>query len=190
MPNNEIPWTESDTRTLTQMWGDGATARVIGDALGRKQNSVISKAHRLCLPSRPSPIKRGGTTKKRAPCKCDLERAERRKANEAKRAIAAEKAKRHSASSPRQRKKPLVIMSNGGLRKTVMVSEPPPRPIVNLPTDSLSIERHDARRMCGWPMSSGRPWMFCCQPREGARVYCSAHTDVSVVRRVQATCTE
>lgn len=51
-------WTEERVDQLTQLWIEGLSASEIGRRLQVSKNAVIGKAHRLGLPSRPSPIKR------------------------------------------------------------------------------------------------------------------------------------
>ena len=58
-------WTEERVTELTQLWEQGFSASAIGKKLGVSKNAVVGKAHRLKLPSRPSPIKRGGSTQPR-----------------------------------------------------------------------------------------------------------------------------
>jgi GcrA cell cycle regulator len=54
-----MSWTEERIERLKAMWTEGSTASQIADELGGvSRNAVIGKAHRLLLPSRPSPIKR------------------------------------------------------------------------------------------------------------------------------------
>jgi len=49
-------WTDRRTAILTSMWNADKTAALIADALHCTRDMVIGKAHRLGLPSRPSPI--------------------------------------------------------------------------------------------------------------------------------------
>lgn len=50
-------WTpEADVR-LTMMWESGASAALIGLAMGRSKNSIVGRVHRLKLPARSSPIR-------------------------------------------------------------------------------------------------------------------------------------
>lgn len=39
-------WSDEDTRTMREMWKAGATARMIGNALGRSRNAVLGHIHR------------------------------------------------------------------------------------------------------------------------------------------------
>lgn len=51
------PWTQEEILTLEAMWRAGDLTRTIAERLKRGRNSVIGKAHRLGLPTRPSPIR-------------------------------------------------------------------------------------------------------------------------------------
>lgn len=53
-----MDWTPEAIETLRRMWAEGAFCGEIGTALGCSKNAVIGKAHRLNLPSRPTPIKK------------------------------------------------------------------------------------------------------------------------------------
>lgn len=53
-----MSWTDERIEELKQLWGEGLSAQEIGRKLDVTKNAVIGKAHRLGLPSRPSPIKR------------------------------------------------------------------------------------------------------------------------------------
>lgn len=53
-----MSWTDERIETLRKMWDNGLTATQIAEELGGvSRNAVIGKAHRLGLPSRPSPVK-------------------------------------------------------------------------------------------------------------------------------------
>ncbi|MPT48838.1 MAG: GcrA cell cycle regulator [Sphingobium sp.] len=66
-----MSWTDERIDQLKGMWEKGMTASQIAEELGGvSRNAVIGKAHRLGLQSRPSPVKSGdGTRKKAAPKK-------------------------------------------------------------------------------------------------------------------------
>lgn len=53
----ESPWTDAMALRLRQLWHEGHSTAEIGRYLGFSKNAVISKAHRLDLPPRPSPIR-------------------------------------------------------------------------------------------------------------------------------------
>ena len=52
-------WTPERVATVTRLWNEGLTTAEIGRAVGMSKNAVVGKAHRLQLPPRPSPIRRG-----------------------------------------------------------------------------------------------------------------------------------
>ncbi|SDF88190.1 GcrA cell cycle regulator [Limimonas halophila] len=54
-----MSWTDERIDELTRLWQAGHSASDIGKRLGVSKNAVVGKAHRLKLPSRPSPIKQG-----------------------------------------------------------------------------------------------------------------------------------
>lgn len=52
-----MTWTEERVAELIRLWQAGHSASAIGKMLGVSKNAVVGKAHRMQLPSRPSPIK-------------------------------------------------------------------------------------------------------------------------------------
>jgi GcrA cell cycle regulator len=52
-----MSWTDERIQELSRLWQAGHSASEIGKLLGVSKNAVVGKAHRLKLPSRPSPIK-------------------------------------------------------------------------------------------------------------------------------------
>jgi len=53
-------WNDDMVANLRQLWDEGHSTAEIGRRLGVSKNAVVGKAHRLDLPSWPSPIKRTG----------------------------------------------------------------------------------------------------------------------------------
>lgn len=70
----KFDWSEENIERLRQLWAEGHSTSAIGRMMGCSKNVVVGKAHRLGLPSRPSPIVRGGSPKATPP------RADRRRA--------------------------------------------------------------------------------------------------------------
>lgn len=66
-----MAWTEDRIAKLTELWDKGFSASQIAAELGEgvTRNAVIGKAHRLCLKSRPSPVKGDNTKAKKAAAK-------------------------------------------------------------------------------------------------------------------------
>ncbi len=55
-----MDWTDDIIARLKLLWSEGHSTAEIGRRLGVSKNAVVGKAHRLELPARPSPIRRGG----------------------------------------------------------------------------------------------------------------------------------
>lgn len=55
--SNPNTWPSKDDDRLRALWGGGLSTAKIAVALGKSKNAVVGRAHRLNLPSRPSPIK-------------------------------------------------------------------------------------------------------------------------------------
>ena len=49
-------WTAARVAELTQLWADGFSGGAIAKKMNLSKNAIVGKAHRLGLPSRPSPI--------------------------------------------------------------------------------------------------------------------------------------
>jgi GcrA cell cycle regulator len=56
-----MEWTDETIQRLRILWDEGHSTAEIGRRLGMSKNAVVGKAHRLDLPARPSPIRRGGS---------------------------------------------------------------------------------------------------------------------------------
>jgi GcrA cell cycle regulator len=54
-----VTWTDARIDQLRKLWDQGLSASAIGKQLGVSKNAVVGKAHRLKLPARPSPIRKG-----------------------------------------------------------------------------------------------------------------------------------
>ena len=50
-------WTSDVIATLRRFWEEGHSTAEIGRRMGVSKNAIVGKAHRLNLPSRPSPIR-------------------------------------------------------------------------------------------------------------------------------------
>ena len=59
MAANDTTWTDAVISDLRRLWNEGHSTAEIGRRLGVTKNAVVGKAHRLALPNRPSPIRRG-----------------------------------------------------------------------------------------------------------------------------------
>ena len=52
-----MDWTDQVISTLRILWTEGHSTAEIGRRMGTSKNAIVGKAHRLCLPPRPSPIR-------------------------------------------------------------------------------------------------------------------------------------
>ena len=59
MAASDTTWTDTAISELRRLWDEGHVTAEIGRRLGVTKNAVVGKAHRLELPHRPSPIRRG-----------------------------------------------------------------------------------------------------------------------------------
>jgi len=59
---NGMDWNDEIVRRLRWLWDEGHSTAEIGRRLGVSKNAVVGKVHRLDLPTRPSPISRGGAS--------------------------------------------------------------------------------------------------------------------------------
>jgi GcrA cell cycle regulator len=55
-----MEWSEEIIDRLKALWAEGLSTAEIGRRMNISKNAVVGKAHRLNLPARPSPIRRGG----------------------------------------------------------------------------------------------------------------------------------
>lgn len=54
-----MEWNDEVIARLRTLWDEGHSTAEIGRRLGVSKNAIVGKAHRLSLPPRPSPIRRG-----------------------------------------------------------------------------------------------------------------------------------
>jgi len=62
-----MEWSEEIIERLRALWAEGLSTAEIGRRMGISKNAVVGKAHRLNLPARPSPIRRGGESARSRP---------------------------------------------------------------------------------------------------------------------------
>ncbi|MCC7272347.1 MAG: GcrA cell cycle regulator [Alphaproteobacteria bacterium] len=152
-----MDWTEERIAELKRLWSEGYSASQIAERLGGiTRNAVIGKAHRLHLPSRPSPIQR--------------QMGERRMRS---RTVMRPAAIRAAAPEVMRAQAPAVVVARPA-------PPPPPKPVRGGPIDySTALSLTD--RHCHWPI--GHPnepgFHFCGAPSAAGRPYCSAHCQVA-----------
>jgi GcrA cell cycle regulator len=159
---------------LCEMWHDGLSTNAIGQRLGVSKNAVISKAHRLDLPARPSPIPLD------SPTRCLTARPKR------------QKPWGNRPTLPPLRDPLYGMQSRAGQieQRAIEHKEPPviiaapaqlPMRLVTLPPPVF--------RTCQWPTNNGEGmrWTFCgCAEVEPGRPYCATHCREAYVGYVPA----
>jgi GcrA cell cycle regulator len=158
-------WTREEDAQLEALWLNGYPTAVIADMLpGRNKNKIIGRAHRLGLPSRPSPVHQlyGPPTLKT-----------HRQQIRAARVSAARAARQGEV--PMRTLPPLKSLA----MPLKLPSEPPPRaaksrpvrvamgarsamaiPIQVAPAPAVSVSPW---KHCQFPLTDGKPWVFCAE---------------------------
>jgi GcrA cell cycle regulator len=181
-------WSEELIERLRELWARGLSASQIADQLGGiSRNAVIGKAHRLKLPSRPSPV--GGEVGKRA--------AEESSKAPPARAVAAREPKstapapeviaQPAAKAPDPSPPVLVSVGPGGFirqgkseQQPVILAAPPRRIVPAKPGPEISgkttlLDLND--KICRWPEGHpGEPdFHFCGRDANPGFPYCVEH---------------
>lgn len=58
--SDSFEWNEATIARLRALWAEGLSTAEIGRRMGCGKNAVVGKAHRLNLPTRPSPVRPKG----------------------------------------------------------------------------------------------------------------------------------
>ena len=192
-----MSWTDERIETLKKMWDSGLTATQIAEELGGvSRNAVIGKAHRLGLPSRPSPVKpneaKAEKAEKPEPRPAPAPVAAAPTPAPAPRAAVAEPESREAGAAPAPAEpKPegpvLRSVGPGGFlrqnpgEQTAPITPAPPRRLVPAkPSDAIAgktslLDLND--RICKWPLGHpGEPdFHFCGDKVNPGFPYCVAH---------------
>jgi GcrA cell cycle regulator len=65
--SDPFEWNDENVRRLKTLWAEGYSTAEIGRRMGGTKNAIVGKAHRLNLPTRPSPIRAEAERKPRQP---------------------------------------------------------------------------------------------------------------------------
>jgi GcrA cell cycle regulator len=157
-----IDWDDpKNIAKITELWGLGHSTAEIGREMGISKNAAGGKVHRLNLPPRPSPIRRGGTS---APPKI------RRVAGPTLPRIVSVEVKDEEPPKP-------VVLAKPTEVRTV---EPPKlRPAPSMPRNLRTV-------CCQWPIGEpGTPFFrFCDADATSGKPYCADHAAVAYVKVV------
>lgn len=191
IPHDKGTWTDLTLTALRLLWAPGYGTKAIGAYLGFTKNAVVGKAHRLDLPSRPSPIIRDGRTPKT--------NHEIYLTGKAKRATIPLLASQASAAPP-------VAVHAVALPESIAVPNPAAtaahdrrvavpeiirkqRPMLvdfrsSVPARPSKIRKLEGRIMsCQWPIGEpgNKGFRFCGDPSQPGRPYCEDHCKVAYV---------
>lgn len=181
----EQGWTNDQVQRLRTLWSEGHSANEIGRRIGRGKDSVIGKAHRLKMPSRESPIRIGGS---RSEWKDEFTTMWNAGVSISALAVRFEITtdnvtnRRMALGLPVRRAVPQMQLSVAlDLGKRARGSD-----VVvgaRLVASQGGMPKRSGRiAECAYPLNSGRPWRFCCEPTLPNVVYCSKHHAVCSVR--------
>lgn len=156
-----MEWNDETIARIRTLWSEGHSTAEIGRRMGVSKNAVVGKAHRLNLPARPSPIRRG-TGEKRATVRPTI----RRVTGPTLPAL---------QSVPRQTASPHAGPSGmtPAHKASAMI-----RPVPSQPRPSGRVSS------CCWPLGEpGTPqFRFCGDPTIPAKPYCDEHAALAYVR--------
>jgi len=158
-----MEWSDETIVRLRSLWSEGHSTAEIGRRLGISKNAVVGKAHRLDLPSRPSPIRRDASRpsgERRPP-------APRRSAGPTLPPLTS------TSCTPSETARPVPVMA------------PSPRPVVAAPPRVQVVPRTYGRTVdCCWPVGEPgtRSFHFCGQDSVPGKPYCTEHAKLAYVR--------
>ena len=158
-----MEWNTEIIDRLKGLWAEGLSTAEIGRRMGISKNAVVGKAHRLNLPARPSPIRRGG------------EGARARVA--VPRVTGPTLPPLATAALPAARPAPAPSAPPARARPAAEAPASPPPPAGVMP-------RPGRFPPCCWPL--GEPgtasFRFCDEPALTGKPYCPSHAQVAYVR--------
>lgn len=182
-----MSWTDESIQELTRLWQAGLSASDIGKQLGMSKNAVVGKAHRLKLPSRPSPIKHTSATAQTA----GAGRAASRKAGIAKPAKAAKNgAPAKSAPASADAAAATSPARHAGGAKLVQRRQAAVRAVTRgrgREAASTSPERGGRGKACLWPIGDpgDSDFHFCGEEPVPGKPYCAEHAARAYITRTR-----
>jgi GcrA cell cycle regulator len=152
-----MEWTAKAIELLRALWAEGHSTAEIGRRMGITKNAIVGKAHRLDLPARPSPIRKGEPG--------SAQPAPRRKPSV-----------RETAAPARR---PAAVQAPPPPAPAAVAAAPPAAAnaaVRPFPRTSL--------RSCCWPIGEPgtREFRFCAAEADPGRPYCAEHAAIAYVR--------
>jgi GcrA cell cycle regulator len=157
--SSDMEWSDEAIARLRVLWDEGHSTAEIGRKLGCSKNAVIGKAHRIDLPTRPSPVRQ---------------------------LQPGEQPKRVKAHVPVKRSLP-ALPSLQGPPVNVVPMRSAPRPKRVAPRVKVVEQVGPVRvycKDCQW-VESTKPVRFCDKPAERGS-YCSGHAQIAYRRPEKA----
>lgn len=168
-----MDWTDEVIERLRSLWAEGHSTAEIGRRLGVSKNAIVGKAHRLLLPPRPSPIRRGAAAP--AP-KRPVPRASGSTLPPLDTPSAAP-----PAAMPPAAKVALSAPKAPATSDEANLRVPPPRTGAS---ELRAVGRGHRRIACCWP--SGEPgtksFRFCDAESVAGKPYCAVHASLAYVK--------
>ena len=151
-----MEWTAKAIDQLRALWAEGHSTAEIGRRMGITKNAIVGKAHRLDLPARPSPIRKGETVGAQPA-------APRRKPLVREAPVPARRVAAVQAAPPPP-------------APTALAAVAPAAAVRPFPRASL--------RSCCWPIGEPgtREFRFCAAEADPGRPYCAEHSAIAYVR--------
>ncbi len=204
-----MDWTEESISRLRSLWQDGLSTAEIGRRMQITKNAVVGKAHRLTLPPRPSPIRKGlelaSTSLQAQRTVLDGPGAARSMPDDgtpgsaAREPAAAVPAIRPATPAPApsaREPEPVVVVPEQAVAGNVQVLRPAPaRPPAPRPVGSaedpapapLRVVPTASRRSgltCCWPLGEPgtKAFHFCGGEPTPGKPYCAEHAAIAYVK--------
>lgn len=174
LSGGDVSWPDAALDELARLWDEGLSTSQIGLRMGRSKNSIVGKAHRLDLPSRPSPIQRDGEAAPRQ--------------HVARVRPAASTLPPLASAMETESDSPIHIVASPVRIRPVaparVVALPLPRP----PPAPLSPRPYGRIVECCWPIGEPgtREFRFCSDPSDPGRPYCEPHSRTAFARPPRA----
>lgn len=167
---------------LRTLWAEGHSTSEIARRIGVTKNAIVGKAHRLDLPGRPSPIRRGeyvsppirrvmGPTLPPLPSVAAVEIVAPVVAQEAPK-ISLRLKEVIAMKLPKPTPKPVASIGVKEWRQRSEIAVPAPEPATTFIARSGK---------CQWTDSEAWPWFFCGDATDGGS-WCACHRRIVFVR--------
>lgn len=163
-------WTDEQNERLRELWAEGHSTAQIAARTGMTKNAVVGRAHRMGLPSRPSPIIKDGRPRAPRP----LARSTRQHAARLPVLISVPVAAADRVEGRERQEAQFARKSVAA--QPLKVEEPPA--VVFKPRNTTA---------CCWPTGEGKGIRFECEAVALlGKPYCRAHHSIAYTTRPEA----